>query len=147
LPDFGVKCVYVLADTRCASEQIICTVWAKGFRLVSFLKSNRQLVINGHRTSVSKFLKRSFLKTRKRCIGLGKARYATVQQECHLPGLGDVSVVFSQKKGRRTALPLFATDSTLATKGDHRHLSKAFVHGVSLQTNQVVLGAYILSSS
>lgn len=116
LPDFGIKRVYVLADTYYASKQIIRTAHAKGFHFVSFLKSNRRLIIDGRRSSVSKFLKRSFRKTRKRWISLGKARYATVQQECHLPGIGDVSVVFSQKKGRRTVLPLFATDSTLTTK-------------------------------
>ncbi|MBI1805939.1 MAG: transposase [Ignavibacteria bacterium] len=116
LPDFGIKRVYVLADTYYASKQIIRTVRARGFHFVSFLKSNRRLVINGRSTSVSKFLKRSFRKTRKHWISFGKARYATVQQACYLPGLGEVSVVFSQKKGRRTVLPLFATDSTLTTK-------------------------------
>lgn len=116
LPDFGVKRIYVLADTYYASQQIIRTARARGFHFVSFLKSNRRLFINGRSTSVSTFLKRSFFKARKRWISLGKARYATVQQECHLPGIGDVSVVFSQKKGRRTVLPLFATDSTLTTK-------------------------------
>jgi transposase len=116
LPDFGINRVYVLADTYYASKQIIRTVRAKGFHLVSFLKSNRRHIIDGRRTSVSKFLKRSFRNTRKRWISLGKTRYATVQQKCYLPGIGDVSVVFSQKKGRRTVLPLFATDSTLTTK-------------------------------
>lgn len=116
LPDFGIKRVYVLADTYYASKQIIRTARGKGFHFVSFLKSNRRLIIDGRRRSVSKFLKRSFRKTRKRWISLGKARYATVQQECHLPGIGDVSVVFSQKKGRRTVLPLFTTDRSLTTK-------------------------------
>lgn len=106
----------MLADTYYASKQIIHTVRAKGFHFVSFLKSNRRLIIAGRRSSVSQFLKRSFRKTRKRWISLGKARYATVQQQCHLPGIGDVSVVFSQKKGRRTVLPLFTTDQALATK-------------------------------
>lgn len=116
IPDFGIKRIYVLADTYYASKQIIRTVRARGFHFVSFLKSNRRIVINGRSTSVSKFLKRSFFKARKHWISLGKARYATVQQACYLPGLGEVSVVFSQKKGRRTVLPLFATDSTLTTK-------------------------------
>jgi hypothetical protein len=115
LPDFGVKRVYVLADTYYASKQIIHTARAKGFHFVSFLKSNRRLRIGGRSTSVSKFLKRSFRSTRKRWISLGNARYATVKQECFLPGVGDVSVVFSQKKGRRTVLPLFTTDRSLAT--------------------------------
>lgn len=116
LPDFGVQQVYVLADTYYASKQIIRAVRAKGFHFVSFLKSNRRLIIDGRRSSVSTFLKRSFRKTRKCWISLGKTRYATVQQQCHLPRIGDVSVVFSQKKGRRTVLPLFTTDTTLTTK-------------------------------
>lgn len=116
LPDFGIKRVYVLADTYYASKQIIRTVQDKGFQFVSFLKSNRRLTINGRSSSVCKFLKRSFCKTRKRWLRLGKTRYATVQQECHLHGVGKVSVVFSQKKGRRTVLPLFTTDPTLSTK-------------------------------
>jgi len=119
LPDFGVKRVYVLADTYYASKQIIRTVRAQGFHFVSFLKSNRRLLIDGRRSSVSKFLKQSFRKTRKRWISLSptrRGRYATVQQECYLPGIGDVSVVFSQKKGRRTVLALFTTDRALTTK-------------------------------
>jgi SRSO17 transposase len=116
LPDFGMKRVYVLADTYYASKQIIRAARGRGFHFVSFLKSNRRLLIDGRGTSVSKFLKRSFRNTRKRWISLGKARYATLQQECSLPGIGEVSVVFSQKKGRRTVLPLFTTDRSLTTK-------------------------------
>lgn len=119
LPDFGMKRVYVLADTYYASKQIIRAARGRGFHFVSFLKSNRRLVIDGRGTSVSKFLKRSFRNTRKRWISLAptsRGRYATLQQECSLPGMGDVSVVFSQKKGRRTVLPLFTTDRSLTTK-------------------------------
>jgi len=119
LPDFGVRRVYVLADTYYASKQIIRTVRAKGFHFISFLKTNRRLTIGNRSTSISKLLRRSFSKTRKHWISLAptsRGRYATVQQKCHLPGIGDISVVFSQKKGRRTVLPLFTTDSTLATK-------------------------------
>lgn len=116
LPDFGVRRVYVLADTYYASKQIIRTVRAKGFHFVSFLKTNRKLMMNGRATSIAKFLKRSFRQSRKHWVSVGKTRYATVHHMCSLPGVGEVSIVFSQKKGRRAVLPLFTTDLTLTTK-------------------------------
>jgi hypothetical protein len=116
LPDFGVQHVYVLAYTYYASKHIIASTRAKGFHFVSFLKSNRRLVIKGRSTSVSRFLRRSFVTKRKHWISISKIRYATLTLPCPLTGIGDVCVVFSQKKGRRTVLPLFTTDSTLSTK-------------------------------
>src|SRR5207249_3619458 len=116
MPDFGVKRVYVLSDTYYASKQIIRAVRAKGFHFVSFLKSNRRLLINGRRSSVSKFLKRYFPKDRKRHVKLGGAHYRTLRQDCSVPGIGDLPVVFSQKIGRRNILALFSTDSSLQTK-------------------------------
>lgn len=116
MPDFGVKRVYVLADTYFASKQIIRTVRAKGYHFVSFLKSNRRLSLRGRSTSVAKMIKRRFFTTRKHWISLGKSRYATVRNSCVVPGIGEVPVVLSQKNGHRGILALFSTDVSLSTK-------------------------------
>jgi len=113
VPDFGIPRVYVLADTYYASKRIIACVRSKGFHCISVLKSNRCIALKGRRTTIQKFIKRHFAHRRKRHVAAGSARFATVLQPCHLPGVGSVTIVCSQKRGRHAILTLVSTDTSL----------------------------------
>jgi len=116
LPDFGIRTVYVLADTYYASKNIIQCVRGKGFHFVGVFKSNRRVLINGYSTRIDRLIRRHFSRNKKHTVHLGRSTYSTLFMKCTVPHIGTVPVVFSRKQGRKGILALFSTDSSLSTK-------------------------------
>ena len=118
MPDFGISRVYVIADTYYSSKDIVKACRNKHYHFVSFLKSNRRIRTNGHSTNVSTFVENTFhrLKKRHRKIHINGNSYRTLRRSCEIRGMGTVSVVFSQKQGRKGVLALFTTDESLSTR-------------------------------
>lgn len=115
MPDFGIAKVYVLADTYYASKRLIHRARQQGFHYVSFLKSNRRIILNGRSTVIRRYIRRHVTKARKRTVCVSGVRYRTIRQSGYLSGIGTVTVIFSQKHGHRGILPVFSTDTTLST--------------------------------
>jgi len=118
MPDFGIRRVYVIADTYYSSKHIVKSCRDKGYHFVSFLKSNRTITINGRKTKVETFAKNTFQKQKnhRRKIHLGGSAYRTLRRVCGVKGIGTVPVIFSQKQGRKGYLALFTTDESLSTR-------------------------------
>lgn len=115
IPELDIPTIYVLSDTYYASKEIIRSARAKGFHFVSYLKSNRCFTVNGRKTRMNRYIKRHFTKKHKHSITINGSRYRTHTTLAYLPGVGQVRIVFSQKKGHHKVLPIFSTDPTLTS--------------------------------
>ena len=117
IPELDIPTIYVLSDTYYASKDIIKSARTKGFHFVSYLKSNRRFTVNGRKTKANRYIQRHFTKKKhKHSITINGSRYRTCTTLAHLPGVGEVHIVFSQKKGHHKVLPIFSTDPMLTSK-------------------------------